>query len=309
MTPKAAPDKDLESDGENPAAEKTEPKKPSPFDHVLLFKLKVHNFITSREFTLVPSVMALIGVVILLSLGTWQLYRLSWKNQLIEQIAQNMQAPARDLRAAPPAENAWRELDHRKVMLQGVWQWVRSFKMMPRTYEGAVGYHLYVPLKLNDGQTLVVNRGFVPDGQAILPDAEENVVAVQGVLKLPESRKPWGSPENDPSRGVWVWPDLAAMRHEIGVNSLAPVIFYEARETARDSYPIGGVLPLPSHNRHRQYALVWFALATALMGVWMTYSGPKPDKIRKPDETAAANDDDRLNDPVARRSEYPEATD
>ncbi len=303
MTSQAAPAAQDESDGKKP-----EPKKPSPFDHVLLLKLKIFGFVHSREFSLVPSVTAAIGVVLLLSMGSWQLHRLSWKNELISAIAQNMQAPPADLRAKlPGSENAWEDLDHRAATLQGTWLWMRSFKVAPRTYEGAVGYHLYMPLRLADGQIVVVNRGFVPEGQAILPESQEKVFAVQGVLRRPETRKPWASPENDPSRGVWAWPDLAAMRHEIGVNAVAPVVFYEAREAARDTYPIGGMLPLPSHNRHRQYALVWFALATALMGIWMIYSSPKPEKARK--EEAAANDDERLNDPVARRNEYPEATD
>jgi surfeit locus 1 family protein len=292
-----------------PVPEKKKPAKPSFGDRVLLFKLKIFTFFRSREFTLIPCATAAIGVVILLSLGTWQLCRLSWKNDLIRDMQGNMNAPAEDLRLAPPSsDEEWKSREYHAVTLQGVWDWVHLFKVAPRTYEGAVGYHLYMPLRLENGRIVVVNRGFIPVGQAILPESEEKLVALQGIARFPETQAGLGSPENDPARGQWAWPDLAAMRREIGVSSVAGVLFYQAKEAARDAYPIGGVLPVPSHNRHRQYAFVWFALATALMGVWIMSSAPKPEKANKQDDTAA-NDDERLKDPVARRGEYPEATD
>ncbi len=45
-----------------------------------------------------------------------------------------------------------------------------------------------------------------------------------------------------------------------------------------------------------------------MMVFWMIASTPKA-KLKPVDETAAANDDERMNDPVARRGLYPEATD
>lgn len=287
-----------------------EAAKPTLWDKLVLIELYVLTWFRARVFATVPSVMTAIALCILLSLGTWQLMRHAEKNALLSDMADNMARPPVDYRLNPPASDAaWTKLDYRPVMLQGNWVAVRQFKILPRTYEGAVGYHLLMPLRLRDGQIIIVNRGFVPDGQAIFPPDEEKIVAVQGVARVPETAKPRGFADNDPLRGVWTWTDLAALRHELGVNSLAPVILYEAREAGRESHPIGGVVPLPSHNRHRQYALTWFALATALLGVFMISSGPKPEKVKQTDDQIAANDDDKMKDPVARRGMYPEATD
>src|SRR5688572_13309916 len=90
-------------DGEaKPEAVKEEPKKPSLMDRVLLFQLKLRMFVMSREFTTVPTIMTLIGVIILVSLGTWQLTRLSWKNTLLLEMEENLKTVPEDLRLVPP---------------------------------------------------------------------------------------------------------------------------------------------------------------------------------------------------------------
>ncbi len=267
------------------------------------------DFIWNREPHLWPSLITLISVLMLLGMGFWQMHRLAWKNDILNNVRTALESPVTDMRNHYPRGDAeWKKYDYRPVVVKGTWLSVHGFKMIPRTYEGQVGYHLILPLKLSNNDVVFVNRGFVPDNGAILPPSEEKVFAVQGVLRLPETRKTWATPENDPSRGVWTWNDLAAMRHEIGVNSAAPMILYEAKSEARDTYPIGGQLPVPMFNRHKQYALIWFALALAFMVIWMIGSSPK-EKLKATDETTAANDDDRANDPVARRGMYPEATD
>ena len=277
-------------------------------------KLRVYwdrfdDFLWSREPHFWPTVTTAITVLLVMSLGFWQLARLQWKNEMLREIDARLHMPPIDMTASHPTKEIdWKNLEYRQVIIKGNWLSLHGFKMMPRTYEGQVGYHLILPMRLAGNQIIFVNRGFVPETAAILPPPEEKVFAVQGVLKIPEDHKKWAIPENVPSKGVWTWTDLAAMRHEIGVNSAAPMILYETRVEAQETYPIGGQLPVPVYNRHRQYALIWFALAIAFMGIWMIASKPK-EKLKPAEENTAANDDDRLNDPVARRNLYPEATD
>jgi surfeit locus 1 family protein len=308
--PEGAPDDAAVATDAAPETTPAAPAAPTLWDRVLQLEGVVIGFFRSRVFTPVPVITTIFCLCVLLGLGTWQIMRHNEKNILLSSIRDHMVAPPLDARLKPPLGDAtWKSLDYKPVMLQGVWGHVQQIKIAPRTFEGAVGYHLLVPLVLRDGQIVMVNRGFVPEGQALFPPDPEKVFAVQGVARIPETLKPRGFHDNEPSRGVWTWADLAAMRHELGVNSLAPVIVYEARETGRESHPIGGVVPLPSHNRHREYALTWFALATTLLGVFMIYSAPKPEKVKQTDEQLAANDDDKMKDPVARRGLYPEATD
>lgn len=266
---------------------------------------RVQDFIWSREFHTIPTVMSIIGIVILLSLGTWQMIRLQQKNTMLRMIeAQLAQPPVNITGTFSKDETAWQNLHYRPVTLHGHFLPLYQFKLAPRTYEGQVGYQLIMPMELENRQIVLVNRGFVADGVAILPATDEKT-AIQGIARIPEAEKPAYMPENIPSRGVWAWLDAQAMGHEIGVRNVAPVVVYETRDNARDTYPIGGHIPLPSHNRHWHYAVTWYCLALALMGVWIMASGPKtnPDDVKKP-----AHDTENM-DPVARRGMYPEATD
>lgn len=249
----------------------------------------------------------LVAVTILLSLGTWQIIRLQQKNQILREVRAQLASAPRDLRHHfPPDDQAWRQLEHQPVRVQGTWLPVQEMKLAPRTFEEQVGYHLVVPLQLNNGQTVLVNRGFVRNGAVAMPQRESGVVQVFGVVRVPETVKANRfTPDNIPERGQWVWVDLPAMGRAIGVGNLAPVMIYQDRVIDSDSYPIGGQLPLPLNNRHQQYAVTWYCLALAFIGVWIMASTPKN---QQPDEIKITDIED-MSDPVKRRGLYPEATD
>lgn len=267
------------------------------------------EFYHSREIRFWPSAITFVGTLVLLGLGSWQLLRLQEKNTLLQGVELHMATPPADFRQQqPPQSNhLWQSLHYHPIVVKGQWLNLRRIRMAPRTYSGQVGYHLIVPLRLENGLVMMVNRGFVKDGAAIIPEDERTIATISGIARIPEPEKSSRfTPENVPNKGVWVWNDLAAMAHEIGVNRIAPVILYENRNSERDSYPIGGQVPLPSHNRHKQYAITWYFLAFAFIGVWIMASGPK--SAQKPEETQHDTNDDMI-DPVKRRGMYPEATD
>lgn len=275
---------------------------------VLKVASKANQWMLSREPRLFPTIVMLVGAFILLGLGTWQIQRTNEKNALLNGMTQAFESAPINLTVAEPNDaEQWRQLHYKPVVIKGTWMSpAHIIKLAPRVFEETVGYQLLMPLRLANQQVVMVNLGFMPEKMASLPP--ENAAAIiHGVAYMPEATKPNYLPENVPSRGIWTWTDLAALGHEVGVDGIAPVIIYQDRVSDRDSYPIGGQLPLPSHNRHWHYAVTWYALALALMVIWMIASNPKP-KIETP--PTAANDSAKdLSDPVARRGMYPEATD
>jgi len=298
----------------HPETAETEPGPPKAKPAIVLKLLNVWQrvrtsiagFFYSRRFRLIPTVFVMLGLAILIGLGSWQLARLHQKNVLLVQVKQDLSGPAQDLRRLPPRTGAeWEKLAYHPVTLQGTWLTMRSFKLTPRTFNEQAGYQMVVPLRLDDNQIVLVDQGFVPNGAAIMPPKENGVKVIHGVARLPEPGKPRYLPENDPGRNEWAWLDVQAMGHEVGMGPVAPVVIYEDRVTDRDSYPIGGQLPLPVHNSHKQYAVTWYCLALALMGVWMISS----TAVQEPKENTSAKTEEDLSDPVARRGRYPEATD
>ena len=288
---------------ESPSADLA-PKEPS---RLAILMEKFANWLASRRFGKVVTPIALLCIVIMLSLGGWQIQRLNWKNHVLLGAQEDFKKTPADLRLNPPGSaKAWEALHYKPVTLRGHWLTpFNAIKMGPRTYDGQAGYQLIIPLQLNDNQIVLINRGFVTDKIALLPPNKADVV-IRGIAYLPETEKPRYLPENIPSRGVWVWPDMQAMGHEVGRDNIAPVMVYENRIDGKDEYPIGGQLPLPSANRHKEYALTWYGLALALTIIWLMASNPKASK---PAGTLKAGKEKTPVDPVAQRGMYPEATD
>ncbi len=302
MVAKAKPSTEEETKpAEGEAAEGASIVKPP--GRIKRFFRRIGAYFMSRSPSKGGIIFVSICFAILMGLGTWQVARLYEKNALLLDIKQKLEGPlAVHTKLWPQSADEWRDMVYKPIILKGVWLNLHQFKLMPRTYEGQVGYQLLQPMRLPDRQIVLVNRGFVPDGKAFLPPLENQEAIIQGMSYVPPLKKPWQTAENIPSRGLWTWLDMTALQHEVGVDEMAPIILYEARNPDSSDYPIGGQLPLPAQNRHAQYAMTWYMLALLLLVIAFLASGPKKEKT-------TATGENKIADPVAERGMYPEATD
>ncbi len=100
-----------------------------------------------------------LALVILLGLGSWQVDRLFWKQNLIaERQAQAAQPPiAVPTDVAPDPAMAFRA-----AYAEGHFLNDQEMYLMARTRRGNIGFHLITPLEQEDGRIILVNRGWVP---------------------------------------------------------------------------------------------------------------------------------------------------
>lgn len=220
-----------------------------------------------------PGLLAALGValVILLSLGTWQLYRLQWKEALVAEIeARRHAAPVSlaDVEAMPAGD-----VDYLPVTVTGTFDQDKE-QYFFATRDGEVGYHVYTPLVLADGRTLFVNRGFVPD--ALKDPATRSEGQVPGSVTLTglarsrlDAKPSWVVPENEPGKRLYFWKDLGAMAANAGVAPDRLVPFFMDADAAPNpgGWPKGGVTQLDLPNNHLSYALTWYGLAVVLLVV------------------------------------------
>ena len=159
---------------------------------------------------------------------------------------------------------------------------------------GEGGYDILVPLALDNGSVLLVNRGWMPYALKDKPDSGSGQyelyrpagpVHVTGILRLPPDKKPGFRPENEPVKNVWYWIDLPAMAQAAGVKEFLPYVL-EADDAPHDgSYPVGGQTRVDLPNHHFQYALTWFWLAAILPVIYLV-SGWRRNVPGKPAEAA-----------------------
>ncbi|SER98960.1 SURF1 family protein [Rhizobium sp. NFR03] len=209
----------------------------------------------------------------LLSLGTWQMQRLHWKEGLLTAIAERRNAPPVDVDAIAAMVAAGEDIEYRTVSVSGVFQNAGERHFFA-TYNGQTGFYVYTPLTLTDGRAVLVNRGFVPyerKDPATRPESQrEGPVTLSGLARARLDSKPsWVVPENDIAKNIFYWKDWTAMTAASGLSAERTLPFFIDADATPDPgvLPIGGVTQFDLPNNHLQYALTWYGLAAALVAV------------------------------------------
>lgn len=233
---------------------------------------------------LVPTLFTVPGVLILIALGIWQVERLHWKEGLIAQrdaaIAAAPVAPPQTLAEARAGQ-------FRHVAAEGAFRNDKELFLAASSEGGGSGYQVLTPLKMNDGRTLFVNRGFIPlelkDRARREAGEPSGTVHIVGLLRVPPAEKPsFFLPDNRPDLNLWFWVDLPAMARAAGIADPAP-FYIDADKTANPGgWPKGGVTLLELPNDHLQYAITWFSLAIALIVIYVLYHRPEPPLDARP---------------------------
>ncbi|WP_434712253.1 SURF1 family protein [Rhizobium sp. YTUHZ045] len=239
-----------------------------------------------RRLPVITGILVLIALAILLSLGTWQLQRLHWKQGLLADIAARQAAapvPLADIEALAASGG---DIEYRKVTATG-----RYINNKERhffaTWRGQTGFYVYTPLELADGRILFVNRGFVPyenkEPEMRVQGQLTDQQTVTGLARAKLAGKPsWLVPDNDVGKNIFYWKDLDVMAESVGLEKARVIPFFvDADSTPNPAgLPIGGVTQVDLPNDHLQYALTWYGLAAVLVAVvaisWFRKPGKAP---------------------------------
>lgn len=231
-----------------------------------------------------PTVTVAVAVAVLIGLGTWQLQRLQWKERLIDDLAERTGAAATPL---PEDLTDPEALAYRPVRLAGRFLHDQEMYLAARSYRGQAGSHVVTPLVLDDGRTILVDRGWVPPNR-IDPTARragqvQGAVTVEGLLRPGGWRgSPMFKPTNQPDQRLWVWPDLPEMATKAGLEQAVQTVYVAADAEANPGgYPIGGQTQVTLSNNHLQYALTWYALAVVLLVIYLLHQSSPADEARR----------------------------
>jgi surfeit locus 1 family protein len=249
-----------------------------------------------RGTVVLLAVLATLSLGVLLTLGTWQVQRLQWKEALIATIDERMEAAPRPLNDIETQLATTGDIEYWPIELEGTFRH-EGERHFFATHQGASGYFVYTPFELERGRFLLVNRGFVPfdrkdpatraDGQV------DGVVSVRGLVRERLAEKPsFIVPENDPAGNVFYWKDLGVMAETSGVGAGENYLpFFVDADAAPNpgGLPVGGVTIVDMPNNHLQYAVTWYGLALALTGVtgvwlwrrWRLRGGDRPAGERR----------------------------
>ena len=224
---------------------------------------------------MIPTVAAAVVLAGTVSLGVWQLQRADEK--ATAQAARDAALAAPPLRpgAAALAASA---LDGRRLELVGRFEPQRTLLLDNRTHRGVAGFHVLTPLRLDDGGAVVmVLRGWVARDlrdRARVPGfpTPEGTVRIEGLAmaELPQpivlSRAADAAERGSPIRQHF---DLEAWRRVEAPGALPVVV----RQTSDSNDGLVRDWPQPGSgvDKHRGYAVQWFAMAFVTGVLWWRF--------------------------------------
>jgi surfeit locus 1 family protein len=211
-----------------------------------------------------PTLAAVAGIALTLTLGNWQLSRGNEKSAL----AERMLATRREaLIALPAAEIRAGDVAWRRVEVRGRFEPKYAVFIDNRVLHGVAGYHVVMPLKIGDSARYVlVNRGWVAGAgtRSALPQiaTPSEAVSIVGLATVPSQR--YLELSTQVAEGN-VWQNLTLERYRAAVSiQIQPVVIQQENDF-EDGLKREWDAPDLGVDRHYAYAIQWFALAATIL--------------------------------------------
>ena len=226
---------------------------------------------------LAPTLFTIPALITLIALGFWQIDRMEWKQNLIDQFESRMSQPSQPIptKALNPDQH-----EFMRVEVTGTFDHAHEFYLIHLSRQGKPGIHVITPLlPPGGGQPILVSRGWVPFERrepSTRPEGlYEGEVTVTGLLRFP---KPNGFiqdlviPENEPDNNTWFWLDTVALAAQSGYDAFPDYYVMSEEEPPLGVFPRGRQWLLDIRNNHLEYAITWFLLALTLAVVYVVFT-------------------------------------
>ena len=205
------------------------------------------------------SVFTIFFILVFVALGSWQIIRLNWKNNLILEIENSLKNPPVELTNSN-VEN------YLKIKTSGSIDLEKQIYLYNLNDTGTPGFEVINPILLNDTNYLI-NRGWIPfekkNSQEINVFDENNII---GTLKL-QGRKNIFKPDNNLEKNYW----FSLNREDI--------LKFTGKEFSKYIIYLNGNYQVPKpkkitaniSNNHQKYALTWFSLAISILLLYLYF--------------------------------------
>jgi cytochrome oxidase assembly protein ShyY1 len=247
-------------------------------------------------------------------LGRWQMDRRAETLAEINRVTSNYSATpvpfaeVKDQFKSLAADREWTQVE-----LRGSYDVAGQRIVRNRPLNGQPGYEVVVPFKVVTGETVVIDRGWLPIGNNnpgspdAVPAPPQGTVTVVARLKPAEPGLQRGAPD-----GQLASIDLAAYSAELGYPLLTGAYGQLASESpAAADMPVPFPKPSTEEGTHLSYSLQWFAFGV-LMFIGFGYAARQQARnaaIDAEDAEAQAAEADAVlmhsSGPVARRRPAP----
>ena len=205
------------------------------------------------------SVFIIFFIFVFIGLGTWQIIRLNWKNNLILEIENSLKNPPVEL-AQSNKENFL------KIKTSGSIDFDKQIYLYNLNESGTPGFEVINPIIIGD-ENYLINRGWIPfekrGTQEINVFDQKNII---GTLKL-QGRKNIFKPDNDLDENYWFSLNREDIFKFTGKNFSKYIIYLDGNY----QFPKPKKITANISNNHQKYAITWFSLALSILLLYLYF--------------------------------------
>ena len=143
--------------------------------------------------------MSILVFFICSSLSIWQIKRLKWKEDLINNITEAYNSDSININKLTGDLS---NFNFKKVYIEGFFINNKSMFLGPRVHKERVGYNLITPFLLKDERYILINRGWIKE-KKIIQDVK-NKYEIEGILKE-GNIKNFFTPKNSIKNNLWFY--------------------------------------------------------------------------------------------------------
>ena len=198
-------------------------------------------------------------ILTLLSLGFWQIYRLNWKLELIEQIENS-------LKNDPVELSNIEKKNYLRIKTSGEIDFDKQIYLYNLNENGKPGFEVINPIKIGD-ENYLMNRGWIPFEKKELPEinfVDQNQIV--GTLML-QTKPSTFKPENEIEKNYWFTLNRDDISKFTGRNFSQYVIYLNGDY----KIPKPRVITAKISNNHKKYAITWFSMAISILLIYLYF--------------------------------------
>ena len=198
-------------------------------------------------------------ISVLIGLGSWQIYRLNWKLDLIAEIENSLKNNPIELSKAD-------KKNYLRIKASGLVDFDKQIYLYNLNDSGNPGFEVVNPIIVNN-ENYLINRGWIPFDKKNQPEInlfdQNNIV---GTLKL-QSKANSFKPENDIEKNYWFTLDRNDIFLYTGKNFSKYIIYTDGDYKT----PKPKVITANISNNHKKYAITWFSMAISILLLYLYF--------------------------------------
>jgi surfeit locus 1 family protein len=182
-------------------------------------------------------------------LGTWQVYRLYLKNNLISDLEKNLKTSSINF-------NVDIDKEYTKILFKKKDLNTKIF--LYHLNKGEIGFKVIVPYEINSSLLVLVDKGWIrKDKINLIKNTLFNDDIIEGYTRKIREKNLF-TPNNNIKEDFLYSVEIDNLKKSLNKN-IYPLLIIQTSKTNKDIIPNDYEVRLP--NNHLQYALTWYGLA------------------------------------------------